>query len=295
MSSSLSSQSRTAELVKRLPHKVIGAYGLHPWFSHSVSLVNDHPKQSIESERRDGLINFEALPSSISFESFMFKLRERLLDDPDSLLGEVGLDKAFRIKSPGKSTPSHMKVPMSHQRAVLEAQLDLAVEIGKHVSLHAVQCPNEIIEVLEQLQAKWGEKLIGSRTLEGEGLEGGIKICWHSASISIETLNRVLNLFPNFLYFSYSIVLFEGPHLNQKLDHLLRHTPDDRLLIESDWSQDPNLIDDQIDRILHCVMLAKGWSVEEAIDRLERNWTDFSRSPATLPSLGSGTWSGKLG
>ncbi|KAG0143263.1 hypothetical protein CROQUDRAFT_661519 [Cronartium quercuum f. sp. fusiforme G11] len=304
MSSSLPSQAITAQLFEKRPRRVIAAFGLHPWFSHHVSFEPDEGYErlfpSLDQHDADNWPK-QNLPPRMYFGAFMDQLRQHLISTPSSILGEVGLDKAFRLtarNAKGETRRTKLMVPMEHQRKVLDAQLDLAVELRKNISLHAVQCTAETIEVIEGLERRWGERLTGPKLISGRkarreverakaGDEGrqtekqetekGIKIDWHSAFVSVETLQSVVKKFPEIMYFSYAFTLFEDKNLN-KLDQLIKHTPDDRLLIESDWGSDPSFIDGKLEQMMARVMAVKGWEVEKGIEQLEANWLTFSGS-----------------
>lgn len=90
------------------------------------------------------------------------------------MLGEVGLDASARLRWPtearhvweemygkgeansreGEENGSEewkrltpFKVPISHQRAVLEAQMEIAIELGVNISFHSVACAGTSIRL----------------------------------------------------------------------------------------------------------------------------------------------------
>jgi Tat protein secretion system quality control protein TatD with DNase activity len=86
------------------------------------------------------------------------ELRRNLEAFPHAMLGEVGLDRSFRVPfdylaSPRQLTP--FVIPLHHQLVILEAQLDLAVELGRNVSLHSVKSQLYTIELLQRMQQKY--------------------------------------------------------------------------------------------------------------------------------------------
>ncbi|MBW0473353.1 hypothetical protein O181_013068 [Austropuccinia psidii MF-1] len=301
MSSSLSSQEITEKLFNLQPSKIIPAFGLHPWFCATVSISNPVDRSSHycglfgENEKQKQWVedHIHLLPDPVNFNEFLSHLKLRLESEPTSLLGEVGLDKAFSFQfklSDGSFLKSGLKIPIDHQLAVLEAQLDLAVRLSKNVSLHGVHCQDQIIQLLQRLEKRWGAKLTGAKQLSKrqrkailsteskpsaiDDQEHGIHICWHSAFVSVEVLKRAVKLFPNTLYFSFAFVLFENKNIS-KLHDLIKYTPNDRLLVESDWSDQPKLIDQQIIRIIEIILEVKGWTLERCIHQLEINWKNF--------------------
>ena len=95
------------------------------------------------------------------------------------MVGEVGLDRSFRhayqpYPSPPPRKLSPFTTPIEHQLAILEAQLDLAVELRRHVSFHSVNSNQATVVLLAKMKAKhqkaWREISIGM----------------HSCSLSLE-------------------------------------------------------------------------------------------------------------
>jgi Tat protein secretion system quality control protein TatD with DNase activity len=79
------------------------------------------------------------------------------------MLGEVGLDRIFRgpidyFAQQRELTP--FVIPLAHQLVVLEAQLDLAVELGRNVSVHSVKSQLNTMELLDRMAKKHGDRWI---------------------------------------------------------------------------------------------------------------------------------------
>ncbi|KEF57850.1 uncharacterized protein A1O9_05771 [Exophiala aquamarina CBS 119918] len=165
---------------------VLPAFGWHPWFSHE--LYDDREsKAHIDAVRHyryvlapepEDLSFISALPSPISLTQYLNDTEQRLKDFPLALVGEVGLDRAFRLpdlpaaKGPtgercdksGGSTEEYTagsregrpltpyRVNMEHQKVILRAQLDLAAKMNRAVSLHSVQAHGVVFDLL---QAMW--------------------------------------------------------------------------------------------------------------------------------------------
>jgi len=115
----------------------------------------------------------------VSLKSVLGGVRENLLKFPDAMVGEVGLDRSFRhayqpYPSPPPRKLSPFTTPIEHQIAILEAQLDLAVELRRHVSLHSVNANQATVGLLMKMKGKhqkaWRE----------------ISIDMHSCSLSLE-------------------------------------------------------------------------------------------------------------
>lgn len=97
----------------------------------------------------------------IPLDDILLELRQNLEAFPHAMLGEVGLDRSFRIPydydaSPRKLSP--FTVPIAHQLVVLQAQIDLAVELGRNISLHSVKSHQATMELLANSQAKHGTR-----------------------------------------------------------------------------------------------------------------------------------------
>jgi Tat protein secretion system quality control protein TatD with DNase activity len=147
--------------------------GYHPWFTHTISLQSvlskdEHYKQIFLKSRpadSDYTDAFEKLlpllPDPIPLHDVLSDLRHNFEKFPEAMLGEVGLDRAFRVAfdyfaSPRQLTP--FTIPFDHQLAVLEAQLDIAVELGRNVSLHSVKAQKATLDLLERMARRHGDE-----------------------------------------------------------------------------------------------------------------------------------------
>lgn len=182
MSSNPLDQEKVKALAIKFPDKVTPAFGYHPWFSHwistesSVSLHSDNVQNFSEKERhyRNLLLPqspapaLEAeftnllpyLPDPIPLVVIINTLSNNLLAFPDAMLGEVGLDRSFRIPLDYFASPrilTSFQIPLGHQLEVLEAQMAVALEMRKNISLHSVKSQLATLEVFERMRKKWGE------------------------------------------------------------------------------------------------------------------------------------------
>lgn len=186
-------QSIVADFANRLgqslqsvdsPEKIQGhlvpCFGWHPWFSHQLyddssnvkeqendpSSKDEHYKKVLSPLPEDeDFIN--SLPEPRPLSALIDQTRNRLRQYPFALVGEIGLDRAFRLpglemldngyeKDPAL-TPggregrrlSPYRVDMDHQRRVLTSQLNLAGEMGRAVSVHGVAAHGIIFETLQ--------------------------------------------------------------------------------------------------------------------------------------------------
>ncbi|KAH6631628.1 TatD family [Chaetomium tenue] len=95
------------------PDKIIPAFGWHPWFSYQLyddteastapsETTDQHKTQhyrSVLSPQPDDAF-IASLPNPIPLSTFLADTRQRVLDAGTALVGEVGLDKAFRLPWP---------------------------------------------------------------------------------------------------------------------------------------------------------------------------------------------------
>lgn len=159
------------------PDKVIPAFGWHPWFSHQLyddtvpkdQATYDPASPDLASEKlrhynavlapspksKDDERFIDQLPTPQPLTELLSQTRKYLEARPLALVGEIGIDKAFRLPSPGVfvSDPevsmtlgrrngerlSPYRVNMDHQIRIMKAQLNLAGQTGRAVSVHGVQ------------------------------------------------------------------------------------------------------------------------------------------------------------
>ncbi|KZT54121.1 Metallo-dependent hydrolase [Calocera cornea HHB12733] len=285
----MATRSDDQEKVKRLaadwPDKVTPCFGYHPWFSHTISLLDTLPTKeehysSVLLSAMD--VNQEyvsiiqemmpLLPNPRLLKDLVSEVRSNLASHPHAMLGEVGLDRAFRIPlQPYPSPPgrrlSPFTPPMEHQLAILEALLGVAVELERNVSMHSVKCQGVTVELFKRMKERYGEKW------------GKINLDMHSCGFSSETWKD--RNYPNiFLSLSTTINAKHGG-----LRALIAAASADRLLIESDYN-DVTLCTDSVWDVLNLIAEVKGWRVEDtweegvqgepgAVRRLEDNWKSF--------------------
>jgi len=162
--------------------------GYHPWFSHHISL-RDPPLSKGEHYRallKPGDAHedsfqavLEHLPEPTSLTSILSTLKQNLTTFSNAMIGEIGLDRAFRVPVNYYTTPRHLTrftIPLEHQLAVLEAQLDLAVEMKRNVSIHSVKSQQATIQLLDSQREKYGAEKWNT-----------ISVDMHSCGLSVES------------------------------------------------------------------------------------------------------------
>ena len=324
--------------------RIIPCFGWHPWFSYqlivdldidskdgllpqlqsSPSPVNnkidhnhghDHYKivltpSPTTTDTNNPKSFLSSLPPPRPLSQFLSETKARLLSFPYSLVGEVGLDRAFRLPNPWSDaelesrdvqlTPgsregrslSPYKVQLSHQKAVLKAQLRLAGELRRPVSVHSVQAHGAVLDVLRELWKGHERKVLSKRErkrMEEAGpsppssssssavvLPFPPRICMHSYSGPVEQLRLFLDpTVPSDIYFSFSSVInLQGPTPHKVLD-VIKSLPENRLLIESDLHTAGAQMDALLEDVTRTICHEKGWSLEQGVQRLAENWKAF--------------------
>lgn len=101
------------------------------------------------------------LPEPTLLNDILSELRRNLEQFPAAMLGEVGIDRSFHVAYDYNASPRELTpytIPIDHQLAVLEAQLDLAVELGRNVSFHSVKSQSATVDFLTRMHRKHAEK-----------------------------------------------------------------------------------------------------------------------------------------
>jgi Tat protein secretion system quality control protein TatD with DNase activity len=96
----------------------------------------------------------------IPLNEIISELRSNLSQFPHAMLGEVGLDRAFRVPYDYDASPrelTHFHIPIEHQTRILEAQLALAVELKRNVSVHSVKAQQATVDLLTRMSQKHGD------------------------------------------------------------------------------------------------------------------------------------------
>ena len=310
--------------------RLIPAFGWHPWFSYQIYDDLDIDcgqieQQSLKSTHYMKVISpspgeekfLDSLPQPRPLSHLLKQLRNHLEQYPFSLVGEIGLDRAFRIPgsetlqanfrpdpslTPGERegrTLSQYRVDVDHQRKILTAQLKLAGELRRAVSIHGVAAHGVLFDTMRDtwrghehiVQSKRARKRQASAgatpTHEVEGLQimerlqhptplpFPPRICLHSYSGPAETLKQYLHpSVPAAIFFSFShLVNFSKP--SDKAIDVIRLVPDNRILVESDLHAAGDEMDSLMEAITRRVCQIKGWSLAYGVPRLGSNWKHF--------------------
>ncbi|PHH75352.1 hypothetical protein CDD80_2449 [Ophiocordyceps camponoti-rufipedis] len=317
--------------------RLIPSFGWHPWFSHQLYDDEDPSptfrlpelEDDVEALHQAKKLHYRAvlipapedddfircLPTPTPLSSCIAETRARLRRHPHALIGEAGLDKAFRIPRPWDApsessrnvglTPggregrllSPHRVRMPHQQVILARQLRLAAAEGRPVSLHGVQAHGLLYQTIS---ASWKgyERHVPSRRERRRNLAEATaydsedeirsgpppvtpfppRICLHSYSGSVELLAQWMQ--PSvpadvFVSLSEAVNLGSDDDARAKLDPVIRAVPDDRILVESDLHEAGPSMDDALERMYRVVCAVKGWSLDHGVRRIGLNFRHF--------------------
>jgi len=308
--------------------KVVPCFGWHPWFSHQLFDESIHAGKN-RLDKEESIAHYQAvlhpkpedkefllaLPEPRSLSAFLQVTKDRLTRYPLALVGEIGLDKAFRIPEAwlserhehqdGALTPggregrslSPYRVDIEHQKKVMKAQLRLAGELRRAVSVHGVQAHGILFETLQETWKGHERKVLSRREMkrlqnpgdayfsdDDEEQENTDKpsrlfptrICLHSYSGSVEPTKQYLHAsIPAEIFFSFSTVVNFSTSGPSKAEEVIKFLPDDRILAESDVHTAGDEMDGFLEDIIHKICTLKGWSLEHGIEQLKWNWNRF--------------------
>lgn len=257
--------------------RIVPCFGWHPWFAHQMYITNEenkdentpnltgnakiaHYQKVLQPSRQDpseeDLRIFQALPDPTSFSLFLSQARKHLETYPFALVGEVGLDRSFRI--PEAWTPdlwatrnstltsggregrrlTPFRCQPAHQKEILRRQLQLAAEMGRAVSVHGVQAHGLVFEALHELWKGHENEVLSKREMKKRGKDSlGVeventnlvreeskgpnpyppRICLHSYSGSASNFKQYLSpAIPIRIFASFSTAINLGDALHEE-------------------------------------------------------------------------------
>jgi len=303
--------------------RILPAFGWHPWFSHHMrvdtegisqcSKIEHYRKVLTPSPQDDTFI--QGLPDPSPFSEFLSETRLFLEKHPYALVGEIGIDKSFRVPENSKDgrsideeahlTPgsregrrlSPYRVNVYHQKRILQAQLHLAGEMGRAVSVHGVAAHGILFDALQETWkdhkiARVGRSAKKSRNnveiaqldidLPHSNTDSPAKklypprICLHSYSGPPETILRYLNCgSPATIFFSFSEVINFSTTSTRAVESV-KAVPHDRLLLESDLHMAGGRMDDLLEGIARRLCEIRGWNLEVGVKQFAANWKHFA-------------------
>ncbi|KAL3478756.1 hypothetical protein BJX99DRAFT_256169 [Aspergillus californicus] len=319
-------------------NRILPCFGWHPWFSHqtiddisnkSQPEINGATSSATETKKAhyskvlkpppdDAFIS--TLPDPKPLSQLLSEMRSNLSTFPAALIGEIGLDRAFRLPQPwtqqdiesrdGQMTPgsregrhlSPHQVRIEHQKTILEAQLRLAGELQRPVSVHSVQAHGAVFELFRVLWSGHERKVASKRERKrrnshadahaGSDAEDGdignppqkrealprpfpLRICMHSYSGPVDALKQFMHPSnPSDVYFSFSSVI-NFSHQSDKAVAVIKALPDDRVLVESDLHTAGEEMDNRLEEVARQICDIRGWNLRQGVQQLADNWRRF--------------------
>lgn len=303
---------------------IVPAFGWHPWFSHQIfvgakdempSKFNHYRMAISPSPEDDDFI--ASLPDPRPLSDLLDQTRHYLERYPHAIVGEIGLDRAFRIPrnemvdngyerdpalTPGGREGRRLspyRVDMRHQQNIMKAQLNLAGEMQRAVSVHGVAAHGVVFETLEETWRGHERRSISKRERKrresidvahqekkkseadeqsskpGDPKPFPPRICLHSYSGPADTLRQYLHpSVPAIMFFSFSrLVNFSST--SNKAVAAIQAVPDDKILAESDMHAAGEKMDDLLEDIVRKICQIKGWTLEEGLKQLRSNWLHY--------------------
>ncbi|KAH0565204.1 hypothetical protein GP486_001404 [Trichoglossum hirsutum] len=312
--------------------QVLPSFGWHPWFSHqlyddSISDYQHGDRDAFKVSHYQAVLTpspvdqdfMRSLPHPQPLSKYIAQAKVYLESYPLALVGEVGLDRSFRLPSawlPGQEdvrdsaiTPggregrrlSPYRVRIEHQQKVLKSQLSLAATMQRAVSVHGVQAHGTVFETLRETWKGCEREVVSKRsqkrrgdapnsdvdrwddTTEEEEEESEVseafppRICLHSYTGPLESLKQYLHpSVPAKIYFSFSAGISLSAMAPTKTIDVIRAVPDDRLLVESDLHCAGDEMDQRLEEMARSLCSIKGWTLEDGVCRLGKNWAEFA-------------------
>lgn len=267
-------------------YKCVPCFGVHPWFTYRVKAPNQSELQGKEAfydavlqaripEEKTEMI--KQLPPPVEFDAWYSELREYLRNHRQALVGEVGLDRAARLLPGGAIEwhgvkPTTVQCTVEHQLEILQAQLDLAREFKRAVSIHCVQSQGHLLTLLQR-SSNAAAAANKAKAAAAAAEADRVRVCIHSYGGSPGTISQFMQLKGFLVYVSFSVAI-NGRLKKEKLAQLICSVPEDRLLIESDLNS-PLGLDEKMIEIAKIVAEARQWSLEQVAQQTFSNWRTF--------------------
>eukprot|EP01132_Coremiostelium_polycephalum_P003943 gene3943-4925_t len=220
-------------------NKFIRCFGIHPWFAY---------KYNPPAELLGKPLSFTTVASNNNNKWVKF-LRDNLERYPESIVGEIGIDKVSKVRATGKCE-------LEGQWNVFNKQMELAAEYNRLVSLHCVQLHGKLLEYFMTIPLDRFPRKIALHTYGGK-------------PATVVQFLKIKDKGSRF-YFGFSFINLSS----SKIDKVIKAIPDDRILLESDQNTPLKAIDCVFD-VVYTISKAKNWTIEQTIERTRQNALDF--------------------
>ena len=258
------------------PTPLVPYFGVHPWYSHLFATEArpkaEHYQAVLTPDVGPELL--DVLPEPILLQDHLDKIRRFCNEFLVCGIGEIGLDKLFRIPSNGyygnqeirndsDTKLSRYRVKMDHQVNVLVPQLELARELDVAVSLHCVKAHGALYDAVVVLAPNL------------------LRIVLHSFTGSIEQALLWKRNF-NQVMFSFSNYINGSEAKRSQLKELVELLEDNQILIESDLSIDhtiPDINKEHLEEVTTTIAELKGMDKEDIVTVLHNNlWKLYTKT-----------------
>jgi len=209
---------------------------------------NNNTNKNTKTKKNTVQVLPEYTPININENETLVLLRKYLVDNPKSFIGEIGVDRVI-IRRGGNPCP------LNEQWALFDAQINLACELNRPVSVHCVDVFGAMFEYFQ------------ART------EMPPMIALHSFGGSSDVVKRYLKIpkFGNRFFFGFSYAINSR---SNKLSETISKVPLDRILLESDLP-DPKFIDENLLDMCKIVSKAHDLPRDQIADQTTKNALQF--------------------
>ncbi|EFA84463.1 hypothetical protein PPL_02496 [Heterostelium album PN500] len=227
--------------------RAIRCFGIHPWFVHLV-----HPPQSLLETNPAGdptKMVMDSYPTVID-SSWPEKMKQLLLQHPDAMVGEIGVDKVTKCRATGKNE-------QEPQWVVFNRQIEIAAELNRLVSLHCVQLHGKLLDYFIALPLARMPRKIALHTFSGK-------------PSTVTSFAKMKEGKGSRFYFGISFINLSS----SKVSKMIQAIPDNRLLLESDQNT-PTEAESSVFQVVLEISKAKSWTIQQTIVVTRNNAIEF--------------------
>ncbi|KAN0012548.1 hypothetical protein ACTFIU_007855 [Dictyostelium citrinum] len=233
-------------------NRIIRCFGIHPWFvfnylppSELIGKIKESSDENTNNNNNNkNLIKID--------DTWKIKMKELLIKYPNSIVGEIGIDKVTKVKLNGLN-----KNDQDSQMKVFQDQIELANELGRLVSLHCVQLQGKLLTFFQSLSIDKFPPSIALHTFGGK-------------PATVDQFCKMGAGKGDRFYFGLSFINLTS----SKVDKLIQAIPDDRLLLESDQNT-PIQADQSLFKLIQKVSTSKNWTIQKTIEQTTLNTLNF--------------------